>query len=82
VCFSFFGFFVEEISSLFWEGFSSMVNPLFLFPSSVYPEPLIRILTNHRFKGVMEELRIGLYISFDIPGIHQLKWRLMIKRCF
>jgi hypothetical protein len=37
------------------------------------PEPLIRILTDHRFKGIVKELGIGFYIPFEITGLDQLK---------
>jgi hypothetical protein len=37
------------------------------------PEPLIRVLADHRFEGLIEELGIGFHILFEITGTDQFE---------
>jgi hypothetical protein len=39
----------------------------------MHPEPLIGILPDHRFKGIIEKLGIRFHIFFDVMGMDQLK---------
>lgn len=45
-------------------------------PTSVYPEPLIRVTSNQIFDERGEVGRVGSYIAFEIPGPDKLKRRL------
>ena len=49
-----------------------MSRPLPL-PPPMQPEPLIRVLADHRLQGLGEELGIGFYILFEITGTDQFK---------
>jgi hypothetical protein len=67
---------VKNILCVSAAGFSSIVDSLSSFPSPVYPEPLIRILTDHGLEGMVKKLGIGFRILFDVTGMDQFKWFL------
>lgn len=50
-----------------------MMSPLLSLPSPMNPEPLIRILADDGFKGIVEKLSIGFYILIKITGMDQIK---------